>query len=131
MAPALKAAEAQWLAQLASMRQAIADLNLNTKNVVANDSEYNYSYDEETSEGSGNDNIWDIVEDDLANYDSDSLDDIDEIPKESRSVGHSYGRNWLKTQCSAFAARNSGMNAVELEGQVLALLGSDSQGDYP
>ena len=39
----------------------------------------------------------------------------------------SYDREWLRKSCAAFASRRSGLNASDLEKQVVALLASDSQ----
>ena len=126
MTPELEAAQAEWLSQLATMRRAIADLKLDQPDKNAQPYGQDIVVDEEDlSGGSGSDDFWDISDDEEDEYSSDSLD---------RSAAGSakdevLGMDWLKAKCFSFAERRSGLNAEELEGQVIALLSSDSQGN--
>ena len=129
MAPALGAAEAEWLAQLASMRKAIQDLKLDQQNYDPSVFEAENSLTDEDLGGGNSDDIWDISDEEDDEYSSDSL----EIPEENLLNGTkpiSFGKDWLRAKCANFAARRSGLDASELEQQITALLASDSQGAY-
>ena len=127
MSPALQAAEAEWLAQLASMREAIQDLKLHQKDGDLASFDNDSTLTDNDLFGNGGADIWDIsdVEDD--EYSSDSLDAADGVlPDGLASSVH--GKDWLSAKCVEFAARKSGLNATELEQQITSLLASDSQG---
>ena len=42
-------------------------------------------------------------------------------------VEATFDRQWLKASCASFASDRSGLSALDLEEQVIALLASDSQ----
>ena len=126
MTPELESAQAEWLSQLAAMRQSIADLKLSQVNRNSKPYGQDIIVDEEDlTGGSSSDSIWDISDDEEDEYSSDSLDGS---AARGKTNGGSFGMDWLKAKCLAFAEQRSGLNAEELEGQVMSLLASDSQG---
>ena len=132
MPSALQAAEAEWLAQLATMRKEIQDLGLEQQVTDPETFEDGLSItDDELLRGAGND-IWDISDDEEnEDYSSDSL----EIPQQRNGAitnGSKTSRKpdqyWLKSKSAELAAKNPGLSALDFEAQVRALLASDMQG---
>ena len=124
-------AQSQWLAQLASMREAIAELKLDTSGKM----DYAYGHDlvlddEDLTAGSGTDDIWDKSggEEEDDDYSSDLLEISEEIHTNGDSNGVSYWKAWLHAKTAVFTGRRSGLDAGQLYEQVLALLASDSRG---
>jgi antiviral helicase SLH1 len=130
MAPSLNAAESQWLSQLATMRAAIAELNL----AKVDDSAIEYGQDlhlddEDLLPIQGGNDLWDLISDI-------SEDEYTSGESESPPSGTSdlagpagvYDRDWLSKQCVAVSTRNSGLDAHALQDQVEAVLASDSNG---
>ncbi|KAJ5618817.1 hypothetical protein N7510_002801 [Penicillium lagena] len=122
---ATAAAESQWLAQLAAMRQAIADLKL-PKEIPPDSTGYGSDLDLDIDEAYSSpatvDDVWDIISSD--DETTDDLEDLDGlIPAHTPSL---YDRLWLEDKCHAVATRNSGMDASELAQQILAVLAADS-----
>lgn len=118
--------EAQWLAQMTAMRNAIADLKLSPVDDTSQMYGSDLDLDDESSEGL-EDDIWDVES------------DLDESPASDEfhhaadgfgtpEVVHEgvFNRTWLKQKCSSFAATRSGMDASDLQQQITALLASDS-----
>ncbi|KAL8996616.1 MAG: hypothetical protein Q9169_003898 [Polycauliona sp. 2 TL-2023] len=135
MSPSAFSTESQWLAQVAAMREAIADLKLDQ----TNGSVQPYGHDlvveeEETSESSGRDDIWDIsdddedADDDEEQYSSDLADDLEES-KLDRDASTNGPSEWLKNMCLDIARRNVGLSAAELQEQITMLLASDMQNE--
>ena len=123
--------QSQWLAQLASMREAIAELKLDTSGNM----DYAYGHDldlddEDLTAGSDTDDIWDISggEEEDDDYSSEHIEMSEEVQTNGDSNGLSYGRAWLHAKTAAFTGRRSGLDAGQLQEQVLALLASDSRG---
>ena len=131
MSSMIEEAQSQWLAQLASMRQAIADLKLDISG--RRDQGYGHDMvldDDDFTGGSGSDDIWDIIsEEEDDNYSSDHLESSEEPQISGDNSEVSYGKVWLHEKTTTFANRRSGLDASQLQGQILALLASDSQGD--
>lgn len=131
MSPALDVAESQWLVQLAEMRAAIAELKLPQKNGDA--PAYGHDIDVDVDDFSGiasGDDIWDIISDEeSADYSSDQLDAADAVPAEAGPAGPLYSQGWLAEQCEQAAQRGSGLDAQALQGQIMAVLSSDSNDD--
>ena len=133
MSPALESAEAQWLAQLRSMREAIADLKLDQQ--VGDGQPYGHDIpvdDYEDTGGSGSDDIWDIIsEEDGEIYSSDYIDgEEDSLPQDSAD-GVNYGQGWLTEKCIAFARERTGLDHNEVQQQITLLLASDSNSMLP
>ncbi|PWY77709.1 DEAD/DEAH box helicase [Aspergillus eucalypticola CBS 122712] len=120
--------ESQWLAQLAAMRQAIADLKLpqDPAKDTSYGSDLDLDFDEDySSPGTADDDIWDIISSDEEA--SDDFDDYDELPSPPTSSG--YDQLWLEQKCVSLAANKSGMDAGELAQQITAALATDSGDD--
>ena len=128
MSPSLDSAQLQWLAQLASMRQAIAELKLPQTN--GNVHEYGHDIvldDDELTNGS--DVIWDLnSEEDGDEYSSDFIDGHKESIPNGDANSSAFNQAWLKAKCTTYSARRSGFDQNELQGQIVALLASDSKG---
>lgn len=121
---AVESAEAQWLAQLAAMRAALADLKLPLLEAnVQHDKPYeeDLDLDEEISYGNIRDDVWDFISDEYE-YSSDLVDGV-EITTEISDVR--YGPEWLKNKCTFLAKSKQGLSAEDLQGQILALLASN------
>jgi len=128
MAPStVESAESQWLAQLAAMRAALADLKLplpKENEHLRKLYEEDFDFDEEISSGNSGDDVWDFISDgDSEEYSSGLVDGV-EISQEIREVP--YGREWLKNKCFLLAGSKQGLSAEDLQGQIIALLASDS-----
>ena len=122
--------EATWLAQLASMREAIANLNLNQPNGAVQ--EYGHDLlveDDDLTGDSDKDDIWAVFSDEgeLA-CSSDSATPEDSPMPEEKTAGGKHDEGWLQSKCVAFTSQKSGLDARELHEQLLALLVSDIQG---
>ena len=113
----LEAWEAEWLSNLALMKQTIADLNLDKLNPP--------SPSEDAP--SSNEDIWDLIEQDLAGSVADSIEDFTSVSFKEQNT---YDRSWLRGKISTVASSGmSGLNGHELYDQILAILASDSQGN--
>ncbi|KAI2894571.1 hypothetical protein CBS76997_9120 [Aspergillus niger] len=120
--------ETQWLAQLAAMRQAIADLKLpqDPAKDTSYGSDLELDFDEDySSPGTADDDIWDIISSDEEA--SDDFDDYDELP--SPPTSSAYDQLWLEQKCMSLAANKPGMDAGELAQQITAALATDSGDD--
>ncbi|KAI9786247.1 MAG: hypothetical protein M1839_007658 [Geoglossum umbratile] len=114
--------ESQWLAQLAAMRTALAELKLPSRRDAQDaDAGEKYGLDvltdsEDLSSASGSDDLWDYI--------SDEPDDGGESEYRVDSVGGGlmYGVEWLREKCEKFTEKKAGLDAKELEEQILALL---------
>ncbi|KAI3001681.1 hypothetical protein CBS147346_6304 [Aspergillus niger] len=120
--------ETQWLAQLAAMRQAIADLKLpqDPAKDTSYGSDLDLDFDEDySSPGTADDDIWDIISSDEEA--SDDFDDYDELP--SPPTSSAYDQLWLEQKCMSLAANKPGMDAGELAQQITAALATGSGDD--
>ncbi|KAL9027255.1 MAG: hypothetical protein Q9196_004199, partial [Gyalolechia fulgens] len=113
---------------LAAMRQAIAELKLDQRN----GSNLPYGHDivvdeDETSDSSSNNGIWDVFSEPEAEEDSDLIDGVDE-PDAANEALSDGSDDWLTKKCLTLAARNGSFSADELRYRISALLTSDSQG---
>ncbi|GME28323.1 Helicase [Neofusicoccum parvum] len=128
MSPALDVAESRWLAQLAEMRAAIAELKLPQKNGDAPVYGADIDIDDDDLSGTASgDDIWDLVSDgESADYSSDQFDGTGSLPADAGPAGPIYSQSWLGQQCAQVALRGSGLDAQTLQDQIMALLGSDS-----
>ncbi|KLJ12359.1 hypothetical protein EMPG_09524 [Blastomyces silverae] len=134
MAPATQLAEEQWLSQLAAMRQAMEDLNLpKTGDSVPYGQDLYLDDDEFSSAPESVEDLWDIIseddDDDRTSDDSDVMVDNrvngQEIPEQKGLYNH----QWLEDKCQAVAARNSSLNASELQQQLMSVLAADASPD--
>jgi antiviral helicase SLH1 len=126
MLPSAEDVQALWLEQLATMRKAIADLNLPAaegQKPPAYGDDLEFDEDDFSGTASGED-IWDIISDEYEEeYSSDNLVHLEHQP--ARSI---YSQEWLAEKCNIIAQRSSGLDAGALKEQISAILASDSDG---
>lgn len=123
---AVESAEAQWVAQLAVMRDALADLKLptaQTNNGQGSHYGSDIDFDDEDTSGNSGDDVWDFISDDDDDQYSSDLIDGHDITTTSNT---GYGPQWLKSKCVGFASRRQGLAPEDLQEQIMALLASDS-----
>ena len=113
--------QTQWLSQLASMRQAIADLNLPKPAEPFLD---NLDIDEAYSSPATVDDIWDII-----SSDDETTDDFDDINGVPLSPTAAYDQTWLEEKCTDLSIRKPGIDPTELAQHILAALAADSADD--
>jgi antiviral helicase SLH1 len=125
MAHSVDVLEAEWLANMAQMRAAIASLKLplGTKPVYGSDlgvtdSDFTYA--------PGSDDLWDLISDDSEESEPDLV--YEAAPTPPSPPLRRYDRAWLDGQCTAVAARNSGLDSAALFDQIMAVMASDSKG---
>jgi antiviral helicase SLH1 len=125
MSPATGDAQAQWLEQLATMRKAIAELNLphSTPRGPSYGDKLDFDDDDFSGTASGED-IWDIIGDEYE--DEYSSDHLDQFPDQVATKP--YSPQWLAEKCANVAQRSSGLDAASLKEQISAILASDSNG---
>ncbi len=130
MSPAADSAESHWLAQLAAMREAITKLKLDLSNGSVQEYGHNLLVEDDDLTGeSGNDDIWDVFsEDERDEFSSDLLDGEDEPVPGGELDSNKRGQDWLRSKCVGFTSGKSGLDASELQEQLLALLASDMAG---
>ncbi|KAH0845004.1 hypothetical protein AYO21_04074 [Fonsecaea monophora] len=119
--------EEQWLAQVAAMRQAIADLKLPSLNDESQMYGSDLDLDEELSEDI-DDDIWDA---ESAVDESPFTDDVDDtvngFKTPNRATNGVFDKTWLRSKCAAWArTSSSGIDSTDIEHQITALLASDS-----
>lgn len=116
-------AETQWLAQLAAMRAAIAELNLPPLQGEMYGADL---VDDVPSEDSLEDDIWEVVSDyDESPPSEDGTSEINGFPPEDRS----YNQEWLRQKCQQFAQSRPGIAAEDVIKQILSVLASESSDD--
>ena len=129
MAPSLDDFESQWLAQLRSMREAIADLKLDQRNSNVQPYGHDIVVDDDLTGGSGSDDIWDIwSNEEETELSSDVADSVVEDIAGLRFDEEPFDRRWLRERCITLARGNSGLDAEQLEEQLSVLLASDMPG---
>ncbi|KAF2425247.1 Sec63-domain-containing protein [Tothia fuscella] len=128
MSPSLETAESTWLSQLAEMRAAIAELNLNKVNSTA--VPYGQDLvldDEDILPIGGNEELWDLISEvSEEEFTSGELGTPSSDSFQLNGASNNYDQNWLSNQCLAVSSRNSGLEANALLEQVEAILASDS-----
>ena len=129
MSPRIESAESQWLAQLATMREAIAELKLDTPNTGGPSYGDDLIIDDnDLTGGSGSDEIFDISDEDYDGYSSDYAEETLDITGNDNLNGIDRGNGWLKLRTGSLANQRSGLEANDLNEQIIALLASDFNG---
>lgn len=127
MLPSMSDAQERWLNQLATMRKAIADLNLPAE--MASSQPYGHDFDlddEQSSAGSGSDDVWDIISDEFEEvYSGDQAD----FPIDHGAASNTFDERWLQEKCAGVARASSHVDAPVLQEHVTAVLASDSSGE--
>lgn len=127
MSPSFSTAESQWHAQLAAMREAIAEIKVDQPNgefqSYGQDLEID---DEDLSEGSS-DEIWDIFAEDQANDHSSSIsNDSNELDALPNGEYKPNDLEWLQEKCVALTDRHGlGLDSKQLQDQLWNLLMSN------
>lgn len=124
-------AEAQWLAQVAAMKAAIAELKLPSQapNGDTNSNADGIEDDFDLSSVSGETHdVWDFISDseldDLGLDSGDLMDGIDAIDEEPP-----YGPQWFLSRCAAVSEHRDGLPAETLQLQILDALKSNQRED--
>ncbi|EXJ80853.1 hypothetical protein A1O3_07139 [Capronia epimyces CBS 606.96] len=120
--------EAQWLSQMAAMREAIAELKLPPFNDASQLYGADLDLDQELSDDI-DDDIWDVESSLAESPPSDIFDETANGFKIPDAVDGVFDSSWLRSRCDAFARARSGLDASDLEQQIIALLASDSSDD--
>ncbi|KAK2737824.1 hypothetical protein FQN57_007382 [Myotisia sp. PD_48] len=131
----LSSPESQWFAQLTEMREAVAKLGLSKDPGASYYGEDLGLTDDDfyAPPSSGEDDIWDI----LSDPDDDGSDEFDDIhgvalPPDQQQNGvqePGYYTTWLERKCETISAGKQGLNVIDLQDQIKALLASDSSSD--
>lgn len=125
-------AEAQWLAQVAAMKAAIAELKLpshapNGDTTASSAGEDDDDFDLSSVSGETHD-VWDFISDselDELGLDSgDLMDGTDGVDQEPP-----YGPQWFLEKCTAVSAHRDGLPAETLQLQILEALKSNQRED--
>ncbi|KAI9836113.1 MAG: hypothetical protein M1819_001729 [Sarea resinae] len=128
MSPAIEVAESQWLSQLNDMRAALADLKLPSQNDYVEEYGRDIEVDEDTSETTSGDDIWDLIdEEEEDEYISDSLNGDAWSCADDGLKGTDYSQHWLSSRCTEISFQRMGLDAHDLQQQILALLASDNE----
>src|SRR5256714_12272532 len=128
MSAPLAELESQWLAQMATMRQVIADLQLPPLQ------DKPYGADLQLDDGDVltdalSDEIWETSTDTGERTPSDSNRDAANGLASEQPTEATYGPQWLQNRCLKFAQFRSGLSASDVLAQVTAVLASDSSED--
>ncbi|RYP81257.1 hypothetical protein DL769_002087 [Monosporascus sp. CRB-8-3] len=124
MAPSssMSEAEAQWRAQFAAMKTALAELKLAGKS-PANETDRSTEFDlddEDLTSGNSGDDVWDFISDDEEDlYSSDFIEETN-----GQVGGEAHGLAWFTKQCSAISAKKDGLSSNAFQAQILEALGS-------
>ncbi|KAF6221746.1 hypothetical protein HO133_001714 [Letharia lupina] len=132
MSSSLENAESEWVAQYAALRQTLNELRIEQPNGESRGYGHDIMLDDEDLTGSsGSDDLWNVFSDDEQDreYSSDMSGGVTESPSGKSKSAYSYGQEWLRSKCLAFASSKSGMDAEELQQQLSAMLASDMRDD--
>lgn len=111
--------ELQWLAQLAAMRQAVAEIKLDQHDGQVEGYGHNIVVDDEDLTGENFDDIWDIFSESEDDYGGDNTNN----EKDQDMFKSGFG--WLRNQCVALTSRRHRLDAGQLQDQLYSLLVSD------
>jgi antiviral helicase SLH1 len=121
--PSTSEAEAQWLSQLAAMREAIAELKL----PPLQDKMYGADLvDDDRSGGSIVDDIWEV-----SSGDDESPPSDNGFPETNvlLSTDEGYDHEWLQNRCQEFARSKPGIAADDVNQQIISVLESQPSED--
>lgn len=123
-------AEKQWLAQVAAMKAAIAELRLPNQSLNGDsliDDQDDEDFGWSSASGDAHD-VWDFISD--AEIEELGLDSGDlSGGMDGLGEGSSFGTQWFSTRCMAVAAHRDGLPAETLQEQILEALRSTQQED--
>lgn len=119
----------EWRAQMAAMRQALAQFKLpDSASLAAKDTDEDLDLDAEISD-EPYDDIWDVDSTDNESPDTGDLETRPNGYHTPEVIDGVFDRRWLTGKCSTFTQGKTGMSATDLEQQIVALLASDSSND--
>ncbi|KAI9681508.1 MAG: hypothetical protein M1817_002792 [Caeruleum heppii] len=125
----LETAETQWLSQLRAMREAIAELKLPSPDQIDPSQAYGRDIklddvtDDELSSQDDFDEDEDMYTQDPHGLgDQDDVDGFPSLPISNSDDQSSHGLDWLLMKCFDVAQRQSGLDAEELQEQILQQL---------
>jgi len=122
----LTAAEAEWLSQLAQMRQAIQELKLDSN--ATKGKAWGEDLDIPPPQTADSDEYWnELHEEMLAEYDE--YDEDSDDTAITTPPGSDYDKDWLAVRCASIAEQGSGLNGQDMLDQIVALLASDTPDD--
>lgn len=117
-------AETQWLAQVAAMKAAIAELNLPAHSING-DSAIDHDEEDEfdlSSSFGGSHDVWDFISDaeleELGLDSGDLMDGTEGLEQEAPP----YGAQWFTTKCFEVAAHKDGLSGETLQQQISDVL---------
>ena len=127
MSPSFSNAESQWHAQLAAMREAIAEIKLDQPNGEFQSYGQDLVIDDEDLSERSSDEIWDIFDEDQVNDRSSSIsngsDQLDTLPDGEYKPSD---LEWLQEKCVALTDRHGlGLDSEQLQEQLRNLLMSN------
>ncbi|KAL9604397.1 MAG: hypothetical protein Q9219_000585 [cf. Caloplaca sp. 3 TL-2023] len=126
MPPVALSIESEWLQQLATMRKAIADLNLDQQ--ISTNPLYGHDITvdgDHSSESGSKDDIWDVSSElQESEDDSDLIDGVDERDLDDEYVTDTP-HEWLRKKCLDLVAKHDGFSADEMQDEISKLLMSD------
>lgn len=127
MSPSFSTAESEWLAQVAAMREAIAEIKLTQPTGEFETYGQDTVMDDGDLSDRSSDEIWDIFSEDEVNGRSGSIsNDSDELEPTLDVEGSGYNFGWLREKCLALTDRHSsGLECSQLEDHLRKLLLSD------
>lgn len=114
----MNALELQWLAQLAAMRQDVAEIKLDRHDGQIEGYGHNIVVDDDDFTGENFD-IWDIFSESEDDHSSDNTNN----EKDQNMFKSSFG--WLRNQCVILTSRRHRLDAGQLQDQLYSLLVSD------
>lgn len=121
--------ESQSLAQLAAMRQAVAEFKQNQQDSLVEGYGHNIVVNDEDLSDENFDDIWDLFseaeEDDSG---SDISNNLGFTKIENDQDKSQFDLEWLRNQCDALSNRRHTLDAGQLQDQLCSLLFSDMKG---
>ncbi|KAI0175928.1 Sec63-domain-containing protein [Hypoxylon sp. FL1284] len=120
-------AEAQWREQFATMKAALATLNLSENHPPGkSDLGTDFELDEDDfTPGNSGDDVWDFIDDSEEDlYSSDFIEESD-----GRLGDGIDGLTWFTEQCSTVASKKGGLSPDAFQAQILEILGSQRSED--
>lgn len=124
MSPSFSTAESQWLAQLAAMREAIAEIKLDQPTGEFQSYGQDLVMEDEDLSERSSDEIWDIFGGDEVNGHSTSIsNDSDEFDSFLDGERNGFDLEWLREKCVALADHHSsGLESEHLQDHLRKLL---------
>ena len=127
-------ARQQWLNHFASMQETVAQTRLGQSSGMGQGYGHDIVIDDAGLASLRSDDLWSLFskvekEDEEGSHPSVY---VERVPFEANHTDFSFNHEWLRKKCSALTIlQNSGLDACQLEDQLLALLASNMQSMFP